>query len=58
MLPIPNNILTKFEAILEKRRVAVEKRFEFKNGSDIFWTFVLNTRFRIPGAFVHRKIVR
>ena len=37
MLPIPNNILTKFEAILEKRRVAVERRFEFKK-----W---LNSRF-------------
>ena len=37
MLPIPNNILTKFEAILGKRRVAVEKRFEFKKMAQIFF---------------------
>ncbi len=39
MLPIPNNILTKFEAILEKRRIAVERRFEFKKWLGYFLDF-------------------
>ncbi len=39
MLSIPNDILTKFEAILEKRLVAVERRFEFKKWPRYFLDF-------------------
>jgi hypothetical protein len=47
MLPIPDTVLTRFDAILDKRAVALALCADFKKCLDIFWISAQNIRCRI-----------
>jgi len=42
MLPIPDTVLTRFDAVLDKSAVAPALRTDFKKCSDSFWISAQN----------------
>lgn len=54
MLPVPDNILKEFEAVLEKKGIAKELRPDFKKWPDIFW--ISPPRIRSPKPVLNRCV--